>query len=161
MTRLLISACLTGQPVRYDGRAKLFDHEHLERWRSAGRLVSFCPELAGGMMVPRRPAEIEPGFNGDDVLGGRARVHDDTGADVTRAFVIGAQLALDFALGQRCAYALLTENSPSCGSSVLHSGLHNGQTRDGFGVTTAALRAGGIQVFAPDQIEQLAAECAW
>lgn len=161
MSRLLVSACLMGQMVRYDGRAKTLIHKSLARWSADGRVVPFCPELAGGLSVPRQPAEIEPGFDGNDVLAGRAKVVDSEGADVTEAFVIGARLAIDLARDRDCTHALLTEASPSCGSSQLYSGHHDDTRRDGFGVTTAALRSEGIDVFAPSQIESLAAHCAW
>ncbi|MCK8464535.1 DUF523 domain-containing protein [Aliiroseovarius sp. S1339] len=161
MSRLLVSACLMGQMVRYDGRAKTFVHACLTRWDADGRVVPFCPELSGGLAIPRRSAEIEPGYNGDDVLAGRAKVVDCDGADVTAAFVAGARLAVDLARNRDCSYALLTEASPSCGSSLLYSGHHDCTRRAGFGVTTAALRAAGVTVFAPDQIDALAADCAW
>lgn len=156
MVRILVSACLMGQNVRYDGGAKTLQHELLSQWQSESRLVIFCPELAGGMAVPRLPAEIEPDFTGDDVLAGRARVIDSQGHDVTAPFVSGAQLAVEQARREGCAYALLTEASPSCGSSALYSGRHDGVHRVGFGVTTAALRAAGVLVFAPCEIQDLA-----
>ena len=79
MSRILVSACLMGQKVRYDGGAKTLVHVQLAKWDDTGQLIPFCPELAGGMEVPRLPAEIEPGYNGDDVLAGRAHVIDSAG----------------------------------------------------------------------------------
>lgn len=150
--RLLVSACLMGQKVRYDGRAKSTPTDDLNRWREEGRLVVFCPEVAGGLPTPRLPAEIEPGFDGADVLAGCARVIDSAGGDVTAAFIDGAQKTVAFAQAEHCTHALLTEASPSCGSERLYSGRHDGKQRDGFGVTTAALRAAGIEVFAPNAL---------
>ncbi|WP_289040198.1 DUF523 domain-containing protein [uncultured Aliiroseovarius sp.] len=160
MKRLLVSACLLGQKVRYDGRAKTLLHDCLTGWQNAGRVVAFCPELAGGLPVPRLPAEIEPGYDGDDVLAGRAKVVDYEGGDVTAAFVTGARMAVDLARSRGCNYALLTEASPSCGSAVLYSGHHDGGRRDGFGVTTAALRGAGITVYNPAQIDALTSQFA-
>ena len=71
--KLLISACLLGEPVRYDGNSKPLTGNSLQQLRDAGRLVPFCPEVAGGLPVPRAAAEIIDG-DGDDVLAGRARV---------------------------------------------------------------------------------------
>ncbi|SEW31647.1 Uncharacterized conserved protein YbbK, DUF523 family [Aliiroseovarius sediminilitoris] len=161
MSRLLVSACLMGQKVRYDGQSKTFLHACLSRWKAEGRLVPFCPELAGGLAVPRLPAEIEPDYGGDDVLAGRARVLDNAGTNVTAAFVTGAKRAVEMARSQGCTYALLTEASPSCGSTLLYSGHHDGAQRIGFGVTTAALRAAGVAVYAPNQIDALTRDCAW
>ena len=71
--RILVSACLLGQPVRYDGRGKRGrGRDRLARWRAEGRLVPFCPEVAGGLPTPRPAAEITPGGDGAAVLAGDA-----------------------------------------------------------------------------------------
>lgn len=154
--RILISACLLGQPVRYDGKGKSLAHPLIEKWKGEGRLVSLCPELAGGMKVPRPPAEIEDGMNGSDVLAGRARVLELTGGDVTDAFVAGAERTLTFARENDCRFALLIDGSPSCGSLAIYDGSFAGAKHAGKGVTTALLGQNGIMVFAPSQIELLA-----
>ncbi|KAA5606991.1 DUF523 domain-containing protein [Roseospira marina] len=153
--RVLVSACLLGEPVRYDGRGAALADTCLERWRAEGRVVALCPETAGGLPTPRAPAEIEPGGDGAAVLDGTARVMDVTGADVTTAYVEGAQRALALAQTHTCRYALLMDRSPSCGSTVLYSGHHDGRRRAGEGVVAALLRRRGIRVFAPDQIADL------
>ena len=51
--KILVSMCVVGHPVRYNGSAKTAAHEALERWQREGRLVAVCPELAGGLNVPR------------------------------------------------------------------------------------------------------------
>jgi uncharacterized protein YbbK (DUF523 family) len=83
MEKILVSACLLGSPVRYNGSDRLVDNPLIARWREQGRIVPLCPEVAAGFPTPRPPAEIEPGRLGDDVLGGSGRILDDTGADVT------------------------------------------------------------------------------
>lgn len=155
--RILISACLLGEKVRYDGRAKALPHEMLHRWHRDGLLVAFCPEVAPGLPVPRAPAEITPGHDGADVLAGRARVMTRGGADVTQAFLQGAQAALAQARATGCAYALLTDKSPSCGVRAIYGGAFDGTVNPGVGVTTALLRAHGVKVFAPDDMHRLQA----
>ncbi len=155
LPKILISACLLGQPVRYDGAGKAFEHPAISRWRSEGRLVTICPEMAAGMPVPRAPAEIENGACGLDVLEGRARVVENTGADVTQAFIDGARRALAFAQEHLCSYALLIDKSPSCGSLSIHDGTFSGITHAGHGVTAALLAEAGIAVFAPADIDRL------
>ena len=59
--RLLVSACLLGNPVRYDGKAKQLVHAGLQQLLTAERVIAFCPEVAGGLPVPRAAAEIEAG----------------------------------------------------------------------------------------------------
>jgi uncharacterized protein YbbK (DUF523 family) len=157
MHRILVSACLMGRPVRFDGRAKTSDDELLATWRAEGRLVPFCPEVEGGLPVPRPPAEIEGGVGGSAVLAGAARVRTPTGLDVTNAFLAGAHAALDIAQAMGIRVAILKEGSPSCGSLRIHDGLFRGSTVPGHGVTTALLQAHGIAVFGEDRIAGAAA----
>jgi uncharacterized protein YbbK (DUF523 family) len=154
--KILVSACLMGHAVRYDGQAKPLMHPALDRWRDEGRLVTFCPEMSAGMPVPRLPAEIAAGRAGADVLSGAARVLESEGADVTDAFLQAAENALALARETGCAYALLIDGSPSCGSGFIYDGSFTGRRLTGEGVTAALLRANGIRVFSDKEIEALA-----
>ena len=155
--KILISACLAGLPVRYDGAAKTLVHAAVERWRVQGRLVTLCPELAGGFQVPRPPAEIENGMNGDDVLDGRARVLEISGGDVSAAYVDGARIALDVARRNGCRHALLIDGSPSCGSGFVYDGTFSGNRHAGQGVAAALLRRNGIAVYSDREVDRLVA----
>jgi uncharacterized protein YbbK (DUF523 family) len=153
--RILVSACLLGRPVRYNGSAKPFIHPALARWQAEDRVVSICPELTAGFSVPRPPAEIRASRSGEDVLTGAARVIEQGGADVTALYLTGARAALALARTENCRFALLIDGSPSCGSSFIHNGDFDGAIHNGSGVTAALLRAHGIEVFAPAEIERL------
>ncbi|MEO3788437.1 DUF523 domain-containing protein [Actinocorallia sp. B10E7] len=142
MERVLVSGCLLGQPVRYDGKAKTNSSDILARWRTEGRVVPFCPELAGGLGVPRPPAELQAG-----------RVITVNGQDVTDAFTRGAELALAAARNAGARIAVLKEGSPSCGSGLIADGTFGGGKIPGEGLTTALLRAHGITVFNEEQFE--------
>lgn len=157
MESILVSGCLLGRPIRYDGRPKPLAHALLEQWQAEGRLVPICPELAGGLPVPRPPAEIANGADGSSVLDGQAAVMEKTGGDVTEAFLDGARKALETARLHGCRFALLTEGSPSCGSGFIHDGRFDGSRHQGSGVTAALLRRHGIQVFSEERIGELAA----
>lgn len=160
MRKILVSACLLGRPVRYDGSAKSAGGGLLQTWEAEGRLVAICPELSAGFGVPRPPAEIAGAASGDDVLTGNARVVEATGADVTNRYVAGAQAALDLALANGCAFALLVDRSPSCGSNAIYDGTFSGASHFGAGVTTALLRQHGVEVYAETAIEALAERLA-
>jgi uncharacterized protein YbbK (DUF523 family) len=157
MERILVSACLLGSRVRYDGGAKTSPDEHLAAWRAEGRLVPFCPEVEGGLPVPRPPAEIEGGAGGAAVLSGAARVLTDTGTDVTPAFLAGAQAALAVARSFSARVAILKEGSPSCGALSIFDGTFRGARTPGQGVTTALLELHDIRVFTEHQIPAAAA----
>ncbi|MGR9202945.1 DUF523 domain-containing protein [Rhizobium leguminosarum] len=154
-SKILVSACLMGQAVRYDGRAKPLLHPAIETWRAEGRLVTICPEMSAGMKVPRPPAEIANAATGEEVLAGTARVVELTGADVTEEFLQAAENAVALARQAGCRYALLIDGSPSCGSAFIYDGTFSGRKQAGHGVTAAALKADGVEVFSDHQIEEL------
>ena len=159
MIKVLVSSCLLGEPVRYHGGDALCTDEILERWKAEGRLVPLCPETAGGLPVPRSPAEIVGG-DGAEVLRGKAYVGDRTGADVTAAFLRGARAVLTAALGEGARVAVLKDGSPSCGSTYIYDGSFRGQRDAGRGVTAALLSEAGIRVFSDRQIAEAAAYVA-
>ncbi|MBL1097324.1 DUF523 domain-containing protein [Streptomyces coffeae] len=143
MTAILVSACLRGVPCRYDGRHKAVSE--LDEAVAGRDVVSFCPEVAGGLITPRRPAELVGG-DGHDVLDGTARVVDDSGRDVTAAFVDGARRALEAARQGGCTEALLMPRSPSCGRGAVYDGSFSGELTPGDGVTAALFARNGITV---------------
>ena len=155
MHRILVSACLLGRPVRYDGRAKRAGDAVLGRWQAEGRVVPFCPEVAAGLPTPRPPAEIAGGADGADVLAGRARIVEADGRDVTDAYLRGARLALEAAAAAGCRLAVLTDGSPSCGSGFVYDGSFSGRRHAGQGVTAALLAAHGLEVVSEAGIEAL------
>lgn len=159
MEPILVSSCLLGVPVRYDGTARRRDDRLLARWRAEGRLIPCCPEVHGGLPVPRPAAEISGGLGGD-VLDGRARVLTRDGADVTGYFLEGARRTLERARAYGVRMAILKEGSPSCGSGRVYDGSFGGRSVPGEGVTTALLERNGIAVFAEDALEEAAAYLA-
>lgn len=151
MQYVLVSSCLLGNPVRYDGRSVPNGDAVLDRWLAQGRVVAVCPEVAGGMPTPRPPAEIQPGEFAATVLAGQGRVVAVTGEDVTAQFVRGAREALAAAQARGIRVAVLKEGSPSCGSGYVYDGHFAGRRQPGLGVTAALLRGAGLQVFSEKQ----------
>jgi uncharacterized protein YbbK (DUF523 family) len=153
--RILVSACLLGEKVRYNGGDALSSNTVLTRWLAEGRVVPFCPELAGGLGVPRPAAEIK-GLNGEAVLDGHARVSTQAGVDVTDSFLQGAHLALATAQAHGVRVAVLKDGSPSCGSGSIYDGTFSGRRISGHGVTTALFERNGIRVFSEQSFEEAA-----
>lgn len=152
--KILVSSCLLGRQVRYDGSCKLVGHPILLRWLEEGRIVSICPEITAGFPTPRPPAEMTTG-SGEEILRGEGCVVEQTGADVTGLYIKGAVAALELARQNGCEHAVLTDGSPSCGSSLVHDGSFRGRTVSGNGVTASYLKQAGIAVFSHHQIEEL------
>jgi len=152
-TKILISACLLGRRVRYDGKTLAVSSQILQQWLKADRVVTICPEADAGMGVPRLPAEITGG-DGFDVLSGYANVVNEVGLDVTDKFILGANLALSLCQQHDISVAVLSESSPSCGSTTIYDGHFRRHKITGKGVTVALLEKNGIQVFNQFELEK-------
>ncbi len=156
MEKILISSCLIGEAVRYNGGHCFVKSPIIQQWLREGRLVPICPEVAGGLPVPRPPAEVVGG-DGEAVLEGRAIVHTREGQTVTAQYVLGAQKALDLARWHNIRIAILKENSPACGTHWVYDGTFSGSKRKGMGVTAALLKRHGIRVFNENELEAVVA----
>ena len=121
--------------------------------------MPLCPDVAGGLPTPRPPAEI-PGGQGGAVLDGRLPVLTDDGADVTAAFVAGAEIALRLVQQHGLRVAVLKARSPSCGNTHNYDGHFDGTLVAGEGVTAALLKRHGVMVFNETQLAEAAAELA-
>lgn len=148
---LLVSACLLGQAVRYDGAARPLDAAQRARLEARYRLVPVCPECLGGLPVPRPAAELAD-CDGSAVLAGCGQVRTRDGEDLTAAFVEGARHTLRIAREQGATHALLKAGSPSCGSRRIHDGSFSGTLRAGAGVTAALLKQHGLHVLGEDEL---------
>ncbi len=151
MFPIIVSACLSGLPVRYDGRVVPYENTTLARWRREGRLLSVCPEISAGLPTPRPMAEIVNG-DGKAVLTGNARIKDMNGNDVTDYFIKGAMAVLRCALSFKVSTAILKENSPSCACRSVYDGSFSGVLKPGQGVTAALLHINGVAVFSEDEL---------
>lgn len=151
MQKILVSRCLLGHRVRYDGGAH-GPFDLLKRWQAEGRVVALCPEVAGGLLTPRAAAEI-PSGQGAPVLDGLLPVRTIDGEDVTAAFVAGAEQALSLVRQHGIRLALLKARSPSCGNRENYDGSFSGVKVAGEGVTAAALRRAGVLVFSEEELE--------
>ena len=138
-----ISACLGGVACRYDGAAKTIPE--LRLLLEHGQAILVCPEVMGGLPIPREPAEIING-DGRDVWLGTARVVTTTGNDVTADFKQGAVLAYQKLRERGITCILMKENSPSCGKQHIYDGTFSGVTKEGIGVAAAYFEQQGLTV---------------
>ena len=145
--RLLISSCLLGEAVKYNGGDNLLDRDVLEKLEKKYELYPVCPEVDGGLPTPRIPCEI---VSMDPI-----RVYNKEGEDKTSNFLEGANKALDICKIYKIRKALLKANSPSCPSEVIYDGTFSGITVFGAGVTTNLLRKCGVAVFDETRIDEL------
>jgi uncharacterized protein YbbK (DUF523 family) len=147
--RILISACLLGERVRFHGGDARREHPTLRRWQDEGRLVPLCPEVTGGLATPRPAAEIAVTSEGRRVL-------TAAGMDVTRAFERGADAAAHACAAHGIRIAILKDGSPSCGSRSIYDGSFSGHRLNAQGFTAARLAADGIAIFSEEEIDSAA-----
>lgn len=149
---LLVSSCLAGLEVRYNGTHSL-NHKIQELVRE-GKAMMVCPELLGGLSTPRDPAEIIGG-DGEAVLNGTAKVRVESGIDVTEPFIKGAYETLKKAQEVGATTVVLKQNSPSCGSTHIYNGEFSNAKIPGYGVTAALLIRNGIKVISEESLADL------
>ena len=142
MEKILISACLVGDKVKYDGHSNY--NEKVKLLLEKYELVPFCPEVEGGLTTPRKPSERV-----------KDRVKMEGGRDVTKNFQNGAELALNICLYLGIKIAILKENSPSCGVNKIYDGSFSHKLIDGQGVTAELLKRKGIKVISENEIDTL------
>jgi len=148
--RVVISACLAGVACTHEAEAKT--REWALQLEAEGRAILVCPEVAGGLPIPRPAAEIVDG-DGTDVLEGRARVVSENGDDLTQNYLVGARNAFDAGRAAGARLAILKARSPSCGCGEIHDGTFEGGLKQGDGVTAAMFKRDGIDVVSDEDVD--------
>jgi len=138
--KILFSACLLGEKVRYDGEHHLIQSPIIKKWTTKNLIVTACPEVLGGLAIPRLPAEIS-------LLQNKIKIVNIKGEEVTDAFNHGAEKILALCQKHSIKIAIMTDGSPSCGSSQIYDGSFSGKKRFGKGLTVQLLEKHGIKVF--------------
>ena len=131
--KILVSACLMGENCKYNGKNNF--SPKLAAYLNGHEAIPVCPEVLGGLPVPRKPAEIV----GD-------RVINTDGISVDAAFRKGAEAALETAIESGAEIAVLQSRSPSCGAKQIYDGSFSGRLTEGEGIFAGLLRKNNIRV---------------
>ena len=131
--KIMVSACLTGAKVKYSGGSNY--SEALVAFVRGHDVIPVCPEVLGGLPVPREPAEIVNGT-----------VTDRTGKSVDSAFRQGAAAVLKIAEEEKPDLIVLQSRSPSCGVREIYDGSFSGKKIPGAGITAKLLMERGFRV---------------
>lgn len=137
--KIMVSACLLGRRCKYNGGDNF--NEALASYLEGHDVVPVCPEVVGGLSVPRRPSEIVSGV-----------VTNDAGENVDAAFRAGAAACLQIAKDEQIDLAVLQPRSPSCGVYQIYDGTFSGRLTAGSGVFAALLKDNGFRVAEPDDV---------
>ncbi len=149
---ILVSGCLSGDNSFYNGVSKV--SEPIKKLVEENKAIPVCPELLGGLSVPRERSEIKGG-TGQDVLAGRCKVVTESGKDITTDFIAGARNTLSLAKKYNIKKAILKSRSPACGCGQIYNGSFTEKVIEGDGVTCALLKINGIEVIRADEWERL------
>ena len=131
--KIMVSACLLGENCKYNGGNNR--NEELIRRLSGHTVIPVCPEVLGGLPVPRVPAEIVDGV-----------VMNREGVSVDEAFRRGAAAALETALREQPDIIILQSRSPSCGVRQIYDGTFSGNRIPGMGVFAEMAKKAGFRV---------------
>ena len=131
--KIMVSACLLGENCKYNGGNNL--NPELVRLLSGHTVIPVCPEVLGGLPVPRIPAEIVDGT-----------VINREGVSVDAAFRRGAEKALEIAAAEQPDLVILQPRSPSCGAGQIYDGTFSGTLVRGKGVFAEMAVNAGFRV---------------
>lgn len=98
-------------------------------------MVPICPEVFGGLPTPRPDSQRV----GDKVLTG-------AGEDMTEPYERGAREAVRLAREHEVLFAIMKEDSPSCGSQFIYDGTFTDTKIAGAGRASQLLMEAGYRV---------------
>lgn len=135
---ILVSACLLGENCKYNGGNNLC--AKIAELARCHKVIPVCPEVLGGLLVPRYPAEICDGV-----------VTAVDGTVVDSEFREGAQRALAIGKENEAELAILQPRSPSCGCRQVYDGTFSKRLIAGKGVFAQLLSKNGIRAVDADE----------
>lgn len=127
-----VGACLLGRNVKYNGKNN-FSSKLVEKLKDLV-IVEICPEVLGGLPIPRDPAEI---VDGEAVT--------NKGVSVDYEFRKGAKKALDIIKNEGIELVILQSRSPSCGKGQIYDGTFTSKLIKGDGIFVKLLEENGIR----------------
>lgn len=155
--KILVSSCLLGENSRYDGENSnialnpKFRFAYKELFMDIlcdNEIYAICPEVAGGLPVPRAKAEIVSHEKPIKVI-------NEDKEDITINFLMGAKKALDICLENNIKVALFKSKSPSCGNIEVYDGTFSKVLIKNRGLSARLLEENGVKVFNELELEDL------
>ncbi|HSN67278.1 MAG TPA: DUF523 domain-containing protein [Fusibacter sp.] len=140
---IIVSACFANIKCRFDGDHKTV--KWIQELVLSGEAIPVCPEVLGGLPIPRPACEIVVDESGTK------KVIDNTGIDRTEAFVLGAEKTLAIAEACGAKIAILKANSPSCGKGFIYDGSFSSVKVEGNGLAAQLLLDRDIKIFNEDE----------
>ncbi|MBQ6887756.1 MAG: DUF523 domain-containing protein [Lachnospiraceae bacterium] len=139
--KIMVSACLLGENCKYDGGNNY--SETVMNYLKGHEVIPVCPEVLGGLSIPRIPAEIVNGI-----------VTNRDGHNVDMEFRTGAKIALEKAIKENVELVILQSRSPSCGVKQIYDGSFSGKKIDGQGIFTKLLKENDFRVIDVEDLSE-------
>lgn len=140
--KIFVSACLIGENCKYNGGNNY--SEAVKKYVEGHEVISMCPEVEGGLPIPRTPAEIVKGV-----------VTNRDGVSVDKEFRAGADKILDVLSEEKVELAILQSRSPSCGIGRIYDGSFTKTLTNGNGIFADLLVKHGIKVIDVEKINNI------
>ncbi len=142
MDKIIVSSCILGNNTKYNGGNNY--NPLVERLKEKYIIIPICPEVMGGLGIPRIPSERI-----------NDRVINKNGDDVTNNYLLGLDKVLKLIENEEIKYAVLKDGSPSCGSKYIYDGTFTGNKIHGMGITAEGLSKLGIKIITEKEIEEI------
>lgn len=139
--KIMVSACLLGENCKYSGGNN--KSEKVLKFVEGHEVIPVCPELEGGLPIPRDPAEIVNGV-----------VTTCNGVVVDKEYRTGAQICLAEAKEKKIDLAILQSRSPSCGVKQIYDGTFSKTKIDGQGIFAKLLQEAGFKILDLEDIQE-------
>ena len=127
---ILVSACLLGQRCRWHGKVSKSSFLKKNCIEENYNIIPVCPEMLGGLTVPRNPVKRVKGHV-FETCADKSQRKLVTGIERTKEFNLGAEKTLGIAKKNNVKRAILCKYSPSC---------------DYSGITGKLLRENNIEI---------------
>ena len=139
--KVIVSACLAGDNCKYNG-GNNFNQKMMD-FLKAHEMIKVCPEVLGGLPIPRPSAEIV----NDQVM-------NTKGKNITKEFTLGAQKAFEIVQKENPDLIILQSRSPSCGIKQIYDGTFSGRKISGQGLFAELCIKAGYKVLDIEDIDE-------
>lgn len=139
--KIAVSACLLGQNCKYNGRNN--HSQAVLDFIEGHTVIPVCPEVAGGLPIPRIPVELKDG-----------KAINKNGEDVTAFFRRGVKKTMERLAPEQIDLAVLQPRSLSCACKEIYDGSFSKRLISGMGMFAQALAAAEIPMLDADDIEK-------
>ncbi len=142
MDKILVSSCLLGDNTKYNGGNNY--NSNIEALKAKYIIIPICPEVMGGLSIPRNPSEIKDN-----------KVINNIGQDVSYNFNLGAEKTTYIIKENDIKFAILKDGSPSCGSTYIYDGTFTHTKVNKMGITAKEIKKLNIPIYTENDIEKL------